>query len=271
MAWAKIDDQFFFHPKVIEVGRDARDLYLASIVYSAGQLTDGYFPARTLPLLCAMAGITTGEASASKLLDVGLWEDQDGGYMIHDYLDYNPSAEKVHETRRARAEAGRRGGALSRPSTSEAKWKQNGSKMEANEEAARKPNGTPSPSPSPSYNNNNRAELIQMVEASGQPLDDTSIRLWDGTLEITNDLSLIKEAFDDAARQGKQPTVAYIETILKRCVAEGARPGVRKEASRPPAKKRAPTLPPDTPYVHPVTGELMNGKNTSQPSATPTT
>ena len=40
MSWVKIDDQFFMHPKVIAAGRDARDLYLAALTYTAGQLTD---------------------------------------------------------------------------------------------------------------------------------------------------------------------------------------------------------------------------------------
>jgi hypothetical protein len=41
---------------------------------------------------------------------VGLWEVVPDGYMVHDYLDYQPSKERVEATREARAEAGAKGG-----------------------------------------------------------------------------------------------------------------------------------------------------------------
>jgi len=37
------------------------------------------------------------------LIDVGLWEETDGGYLIHDYLDYNPSKAEVLAERQANA------------------------------------------------------------------------------------------------------------------------------------------------------------------------
>ena len=41
MPWVKLDDQFFSHPKVLRAGRDARDLYLASLTFCARNKTDG--------------------------------------------------------------------------------------------------------------------------------------------------------------------------------------------------------------------------------------
>jgi hypothetical protein len=139
MAWVKIDDQFFMHPKVIAAGRDARDLYLAALTYTAGQLTDGFVPAGALPLIAAMAGVPDAADLAARLVDVRLWEPTAGGYNIHDYHEYNPSAEQVRATREARAEAGRRGGLAAAAS-----------KAEANDQANGEQNSTPSPSPSPS-------------------------------------------------------------------------------------------------------------------------
>ncbi len=134
MSWVKLDDQFFFNRKIIKAGRDARDLYLASLAYCAGQLTDGFVPAEALPLLHVMAGIANDKQIASKLLSTGLWEASDNGYIVHDYLKYNPTKEQVEITREARAEAGSRGGRAKyskMPSKRLAKGKQNGSKTEA--------------------------------------------------------------------------------------------------------------------------------------------
>ncbi len=114
MAWVKLDDQFFFNHKVLRAGRDARDLYLAALAYCNAQLTDGYVASETLPLLGVMAGVANPEQSAkqlaSKLVEVCLWETNGNGYQVHDYLEYNPSKEKVLETRRMRAEVGAQGG-----------------------------------------------------------------------------------------------------------------------------------------------------------------
>ena len=37
----------------------------------------------------------TCEFVAELLVDSGLWEEVPGGYRVHDYLDYNPSRDKV--------------------------------------------------------------------------------------------------------------------------------------------------------------------------------
>src|SRR5262245_25445896 len=110
MAWVKVDDQFFRHPKVLAAGRDARDLYLVGLCYCAQGLTDGFIPAQAVRVLAAEAEIDSGPACAAQLVAVGLWEEAPGGYAIHDYLEYQPSKERVIATREARAEAGSRGG-----------------------------------------------------------------------------------------------------------------------------------------------------------------
>jgi hypothetical protein len=110
MAWVKVDDQFFRHPKVMAAGRDARDLYLVGLCYCAQSLTDGFVPSQAVRVLAAEAEIDTGPASAARLVEVGLWEPTEAGYRVHDYLEYQPSKDQVLHTREVRAEAGRRGG-----------------------------------------------------------------------------------------------------------------------------------------------------------------
>jgi len=73
-----------------------------------------------------------------------LWEPVDGGgYIIHDYHDYNPTKEEMLKTREERAKAGRQGGLKSAASKREAKAKQLASKEEAKE------NPVPAPVPAP--------------------------------------------------------------------------------------------------------------------------
>ena len=117
MSWIRLDDSWIEHPKIIRAGRDARDLWLASITWCARHLTDGVFPAEVLPVLVVWAGIDEANDQAkvkqiaSKLLSTGLWIlTTNNEYLVHDYLHYNPSKEEVEELRAARSEAGRRGG-----------------------------------------------------------------------------------------------------------------------------------------------------------------
>lgn len=112
MSWVKLDDHWMDHPKIIKAGRDARDVWLASITWCAIQLTDGELPAEILPTLCVMAGVPVANCQtfAKTLLDVCLWDAKGDGYSVHDYLDYNPSKEQTLANRIARSEAGRVGG-----------------------------------------------------------------------------------------------------------------------------------------------------------------
>jgi hypothetical protein len=104
MAWAKLDDGFFRHPKIMAVGRDARDLYLAALCYASAQLTDGFIPVQAVRLLAAEAEIDDAPNAVERLVRGGLWLPADGGYQVKDYLDYNPSAEQVKARRAATAE-----------------------------------------------------------------------------------------------------------------------------------------------------------------------
>lgn len=115
MTWVRIDDGFLTHPKVLKAGLHGRALWLAALVWSARERTDGLIGPYMLAPLAALADIEVADvgAVAERLVEVGLFEPDEGGYRIHDYLDYNPSAGEVDEMRKAtseaRSEAGKRG------------------------------------------------------------------------------------------------------------------------------------------------------------------
>jgi len=104
MAWVKLDDGFFRNPKVVIVGPEAKLLYLAGLCYAGSSLTDGFIPANAARILGADAEISTISNATQELVDAGLWAPVERGYMIHDYLQYNKSAEEVRANKEAARE-----------------------------------------------------------------------------------------------------------------------------------------------------------------------
>ena len=101
MPWAKLDDGFTDHPKIIDAGPLASWLYVCGLTYSSRLLTDGFIPQGQVRKL---ADVDNAMDLAARLLEVGLWERTDGGFRIHDYLEYNPSAAQVKDERKAAQE-----------------------------------------------------------------------------------------------------------------------------------------------------------------------
>lgn len=101
MAWARLDDHFPTHPKVVAAGGDAAWLHVCALCYSAEHLTDGVIPK---PVLSRLSDRKRPNVLAEKLVAVGMWIDRGDSFELHDYLAYNPSREHVLEERRKAAE-----------------------------------------------------------------------------------------------------------------------------------------------------------------------
>lgn len=115
MSWVKIDDQFPMHPKVVQSGPLGMAMQVAALCYCNRFLTDGFIPAGIVPTLINLTGQSeTCEQLVDKLVQLGIWEEADGGYRIHDYLKYQPSKEDVLRDRQQKSDAGRKG--------AEARW-----------------------------------------------------------------------------------------------------------------------------------------------------
>lgn len=148
MSWAKIDDGFFDHPKVLVAGEDAANLYVRGLVWCCKHLTDGAIPREALRTL---TGRRDAAALAAKLVASGLWEAREGGWAVHDFLDHNPTSAEVKARRSElsakRAEAGKRGGIRSgQVRGGEANAKQTASKREASCLDVAEANRSPIPS-----------------------------------------------------------------------------------------------------------------------------
>lgn len=133
MSWLRIDSGFTTHPKVAPLSDVAFRLHVTALCFCCAHLTDGHIPAglpRTWPATARGAAL---RRAIGELVTAGLWEPEENGWNIHDFLDWNPPAEYVRATRQARQEAGKRGGIRSAMAKAKAKQvlEQTGSKPEA--------------------------------------------------------------------------------------------------------------------------------------------
>jgi hypothetical protein len=99
MTWARLDDLFPTHRKIRRLSHAAFRLHVSAICWCNLNLTDGFIPAEELR---HVADVTAPKKYATELVDAGVWDLTDDGWMIHDFLEYQPSAQKVHAERDAK-------------------------------------------------------------------------------------------------------------------------------------------------------------------------
>ncbi|MFJ4189472.1 hypothetical protein [Kitasatospora sp. NPDC089509] len=108
MPWFAVGDSTDDHPKILSAGNAAVGLWVRCGAYASAHLTDGVIPGA----VAVKNGTTT---QIAKLLASGLWHEaghacarcpqpRRGDYVMHGYLDANPSRRQVQERRRRAAE-----------------------------------------------------------------------------------------------------------------------------------------------------------------------
>lgn len=172
MSWVRIDDHMADHPKIMKVGPIGFVIHIRAMCYCSRYLTDGFIPKEILHnLLTGLEHISIDTAGNELvaagnmagdfdwpgiLIDAGLWEEcqvntqgdtQVSGWVIHDYLVYNPSKEQVIKTRENRKISGQIGGKKSAemrlsPSTNSLGAKQI---LKQNSRVGQPPSPSPSP------------------------------------------------------------------------------------------------------------------------------
>src|SRR5689334_21284730 len=108
MTWVKLEHDFADHPKMMQAGPLSMLLHVKAICYCARFLTDGFVPMAVVRSLIDWSGCDGMEACdnrilAANLVAVGSWDEVPGGFMIHDYLEYQFSKERVLADRRAKS------------------------------------------------------------------------------------------------------------------------------------------------------------------------
>lgn len=106
--WARFDDRFWSHRKVIAAGNEAAGAFVRIVCCCAERLSDGAIDDATAMLIAGRRKVL------DRLVEVGMLEPCDGGgYAVHDYRDWQPCGEETaarrSELSAKRAAAGRRG------------------------------------------------------------------------------------------------------------------------------------------------------------------
>lgn len=125
MPFALLDDKFHSNPKIRALGLDGAGLYALALSYCGSYTTDGFVP-RDWAL--GAAGGRWG--LLNRLAEHGAWDEVDEkdaaeladrsgnvihfvakekGYIIPDFLQFNPSSVELEEKRAKRVSAGRKG------------------------------------------------------------------------------------------------------------------------------------------------------------------
>lgn len=104
MVWARLDDEILDNAKVARVGPLGFALHVAAITWCCRNLTDGFIPRARVACLLDFGELADVHALAADLVSAGLWEAAAGGFQLHDFLEFNPSREKVLKER-ARAQS----------------------------------------------------------------------------------------------------------------------------------------------------------------------
>ena len=97
MPWVRFDDQFRTHPKALKGGPLCQALLLNSLCWCNAHLTDGFIPEEAVKGIVATTDVPV--KTVARMVEVGFWEVAEGGYQIHDYLDYQLSAAQVQRER----------------------------------------------------------------------------------------------------------------------------------------------------------------------------
>lgn len=104
MSWVRLDDTMPDNLKIEPLSDAAFRAYVTSICYAARNLTDGFVTNKK-------AKEFAGKSRVIQELVPDLWGTADGGYVIHDFLKYNPTRDSVLK-KRAADSARKNGGIL---------------------------------------------------------------------------------------------------------------------------------------------------------------
>ena len=219
MGWAKFDDQFSDHPKVVAAGPMAELLAMRAVIHCARYETDGHVQAAQLPRLAL--GVTSPKKQVAKLVEVGLWVEDEGGdgWWVHDFLDYHPSrADKDEEREKARERMAKARANKSKRSSGssedvQANTQTNNGRSSGNPDPARTPpqvpDGTldhprPEPPAEPAVSDDARALtrlLAQRVKANGFKIPSPGQKAHRQWLVDADRMIRLDEVDPDEARQ----------------------------------------------------------------------
>lgn len=105
MSWVFLSDEAPGHHKLLGLSDAAFRLWIVGLTYCGQQANDGSFSAHAARIMCGyLASPELGKAAIAELVTARLWHASEGGYEIHDYLDYQQSKDSRAASNKAAAE-----------------------------------------------------------------------------------------------------------------------------------------------------------------------
>lgn len=101
MPWFNVDDQMHSHPKVLAAGNAAIGLWARLGSYCSAYATEGFIPTEIVHAYGK-------KTERNNLITAGMLVPENGGYRLHDYLDYNRDREQIESAREQARERKRR-------------------------------------------------------------------------------------------------------------------------------------------------------------------
>jgi hypothetical protein len=173
VTWFKVDDGYAEHPKTLEISLAASGLWVRCGAWASKYGTDGFIPQKTVWRNCEGSSgnpKTIAKKLVKELCASGFWEEVDGGFRIHDFLDFNFSNADIQ---RKREESNARVTAL----RERRKRERNSVTRDAKEESV-----TPLPNPNPNPNHNTSNDVLDAGENNHSDGDTSSKRRTSKTL-----------------------------------------------------------------------------------------
>lgn len=103
--WARLDDALIDHEKVFTAGdvigkngpAVALGFYAVALMWTNKHLTDGFL---SDAVIRSFRHVDNPRSVADALAKAGLFDRHDGGFKIHDFHDFNPSAAAIKKKRK---------------------------------------------------------------------------------------------------------------------------------------------------------------------------
>jgi hypothetical protein len=108
MPYLLIDDGMAENPKVIGLSDKAFRLWITALVYCARNLTDGAISELAIRSLAPNCQIDRPLSVVKQIVEAGLFDETDAGWLVHDFLEYNPSRAEMDRKRAKTRERKRR-------------------------------------------------------------------------------------------------------------------------------------------------------------------
>jgi hypothetical protein len=108
-SYAPLSAHYYKDDAIMRVGEKAELLFVRGLAFGADVLKNGFISDLQLEHFVGV-GMRDAKARAAKLCEVNLWvrDDDEGGYWVSSWLEWNLSAEQISD--KLKADSARKGG-----------------------------------------------------------------------------------------------------------------------------------------------------------------